>query len=326
MADVATRVGVSAITVSRAFKAPDKVTPDLKARIEAVANELGFVPNRAASALASARSMNVAVLIPSLTNAVFVDTVASINAVLRPRDYQILIGVSDYSAEEEERLLRAYLQYMPDGVLMTGLDHTAETWALLKRWKVPTVHMMELSTAADINCVGFSQEAAGQALTDHLLARGCRRIAYVGAQMDPRTLARCQGYRRALTRAGLYDPGRELLVPTPSSIGLGGELLERLLAQVPDVDAAFFCNDDLAQGALYRCARLGIAVPDRIAVAGFNDLPASAWTVPTLTTINTPRRIIGREAAAMLLALIDGDAPQRTAIDVGFTLMARESA
>jgi LacI family gluconate utilization system Gnt-I transcriptional repressor len=77
---------------------------------------------------------------------------------------------------------------------------------------------------------------------------------------------------------------------------------------------------------LYRCARLGIAVPDRIAVAGFNDLPASAWTVPTLTTINTPRRIIGREAAAMLLALIDGDAPQRTAIDVGFTLMARESA
>ncbi|MFX8988242.1 LacI family DNA-binding transcriptional regulator, partial [Acinetobacter baumannii] len=88
---------VSAMTVSRAFKTPDRVADSLRERIQAAARELGYLPNRAASQLASARSMTIAVLIPSLTNTVFIDTVAGIHQVMHPEGYQILIGVTGYS-------------------------------------------------------------------------------------------------------------------------------------------------------------------------------------------------------------------------------------
>ncbi|HTN41291.1 MAG TPA: substrate-binding domain-containing protein, partial [Asticcacaulis sp.] len=148
----------------------------------------------------------------------------------------------------------------------------------------------------------------------------------VASQLDSRTLARGRGYRDTLVEAGLYDPKRELMVPDPSSIALGGQLLERLLLQAPDTDAVFFCNDDLAQGGLFECARRHIAVPSQLAVAGFNDLSASASTVPSLTTIGTPRFDIGVQGATMLLALIEHQKVSRASVDLGFELKPRESA
>jgi LacI family gluconate utilization system Gnt-I transcriptional repressor len=326
MADVARLAGTSMISVSRAFKKSALVTEDLRARIFEAATSLGYVPNRAASALASAQSMNIAVLIPSMTNTVFIDLLAGINEILLPRGYQVLMGVTGYSPQEEARLLRTYLEFRPDGVLLTGVDHLPAVWQLIEGLGCPTVHMMELSDRSGSYSVGLSQIEGGYAIARHLLERGYRRIGFVAAQLDPRTLARGEGYRKALDEAGLGAVRRELRVPEVSSIGLGAALLDRMLAAFPDCDAIFCCNDDLAQGALAQCRRRGIAVPAALAIAGFNDLPASAWTSPTLTTIATPRYAIGREAAAMLVDLIAGSAPASRRRDLGFTLMARESS
>ncbi len=325
MADVADRVGVSAITVSRAFKRPELVAPDLRERILGVAQAMGYVPNQAASSLASARSMTVAVVIPSMTNAVFVETLAGIHDALHPRGYQLLIGVSHYSPVEEERLLRVYLQFQPDGILLTGNDHTAATRACLAALRSPTVHMMELLDDADSYSVGCSQFEGGRMMARHLLDRGYRRIGFAAVQLDPRTLARLEGYRQALRDAGLYDARREWLVPDPSSISLGAAMLDRMVAEKTDCDAVFFCNDDLAQGALFQCQRRGIRVPEELAIGGFNDLAASAWTTPTLTTVATPRYGIGRQSAAMLLDLMEGREPASRRLDLGLTFIARES-
>lgn len=325
MADVAERAGVSAITVSRAFKRPELVAPDLRTRILEVAQGMGYVPNQAASALASARSMTVAVLIPSMTNTVFVETLAGIHDVLHPRGYQLLIGVSHYSPVEEERLLRAYLQFQPDGILLTGNDHTAATQTYLAALRSPTVHMMELLDDPDRYSVGCSQFEGGHLMTRHLLERGYRRIGFAAVQLDPRTLARLDGYRQALREAGLYDPRRVLQVPEPSSLSLGAAMLDRIVDGEVDCDAMFFCNDDLAQGALYQCQRRGVRVPERLAIAGFNDLAASAWTTPALTTVATPRYEIGRESAAMLLELMEGRKPKSRRLDLGLRFVGRES-
>jgi len=324
--DIAQRVGVSSITVSRAFRRPEKVSEEVRERIHKVASEMGYVSNRAASALASARSMNIAVLVPSLGNSVFVDTLSGIEKVLRPNGYQMLLGISHYSSEEEEALVRAYLAFDPDGILLTGLNYRETTRRLLEYAKIPVVHMMELSDRNGVYSVGFSQEAAAEAMTEHFIQKGHRRIAFVASQLDSRTLARNRGYRDTLLKAGLYDPKRELLVPDPSSVALGGILLNRILQQSPDIDAVFFCNDDLAQGALFECLRRGIKVPDQLAVAGFNDLPASACTVPSLTTVATPRYEMGVQAATMLVALIEKQAVVRSSIDLGFELKRRDSA
>lgn len=325
MADVAERAGVSAITVSRAFKRPELVAPELRAHILDTAQSMGYVPNQAASSLASARSMTVAVLIPSMTNMVFVETLAGIHDVLHPRGYQILIGVSHYSPVEEERLLRTYLQFQPDGILVTGNDHTATTLRYLAALRSPTVHMMELLDDPDSYSVGCSQFEGGLMMTRHLLERGYRRIGFVAVQLDPRTLARLEGYRQALRDAGLYDPAREWQVPEASSISLGAAMLDRIVEEKTDCDAVFFCNDDLAQGALFQCQRRGIRVPEQLAIGGFNDLAASAWTTPTLTTVATPRYAIGRHSAALLLDLMEGREPATRRRDLGLTFVARES-
>ncbi len=323
--DIASKVGVSTITVSRAFRTPNKVAPKVRDRILKTAQRMGYVISRAASSLASARSMNIAVIVPSLSNTVFVDILAGVEKILRPRGYHLLLGVSNYSPEEEEALVRAYLAFDPDGILITGMNYRDATRRLIDQVKTPVVHMMELSEKKGIHSVGFSQEAAGEAITDHLLTRGRTKIAFVASQLDSGTLARHKGYRERLERARLYDPKRELLVPDKSSIALGGELLGRLLEQAPDVDAVFFCNDDLAQGGLFECLRRNISVPQRLAVAGFNDLPASACAVPSLTTIATPRFEIGVRSAEMLLEMMEGRSVSPCKIDLGFELKARQS-
>ena len=131
-----------------------------------------------------------------------------------------------------------------------------------------------------------------------------RRVAFLGAQLDPRVMQRLAGYRRVLQAHGLHDARLEWLDPAPSSIALGAQMIERLLAAQPEVDAVFCCNDDLAQGALLALWRRGIAVPERLAVAGFNDLAGSDQWLPPLTTVRTPRAEIGARAAQMLVALL----------------------
>lgn len=325
MQQVAQAAGTSMISVSRAFKGASTVSPALRERIEKVAAELDYVPDRAASALASSRSMNIAVLIPSLTNMVFVEILAGINQILAPQGYQVITATSLYSPTEELRLLRSLLAFRPDGVLLTGLEQAPATLALLDAAACPSVHMMALSQTPARYCVGFSQQEAGAEIAAHLLKRGYQNIGFVAAQLDPRTMARGEGFQNTLRQAG-RSAVRTLMVPEASSIALGGVLVARMLAHYPDTDALFFCNDDLAQGALFYCQRHGIKVPEQLALVGFNDLPASACTSPALSTVATPRYEVGKQAATMLLNLMSGQTPPAHSLDLGFTLHVRETS
>ncbi len=326
LSDVARAAGVSPITASRALRGERGVAQDLVQRVKDAAQQLGYVPDPAARALASQRSVQVPVLVPLLSNALFVDVLDAVHRTLFPHGYQALIGVTHYDPVEEEQLLRTYLAHRPAGLLVTGFDRTEAARQLIAASGVPCVHLMEMTSAPGVYCVGFSQQDAGHAMTAHLLERGRRRVAFVAAQLDPRTMQRAEGYRRCLRAAGLYDPRLELLSPEPSSIRLGGELLQELLRTRPEVDAVFFCNDDLAQGGLLAAQRLGLAVPGRVAIAGFNDLAGSDQMPPPLTTVRTPRSAIGEASARMLLALMKGEAPAQNSVDLGFELMARESS
>ncbi|MDO9572138.1 MAG: LacI family DNA-binding transcriptional regulator [Hydrogenophaga sp.] len=326
LSDVARAADVSPITASRALRGERSVAPELVERVKQAAEQLGYVPDPAARALASQRSNQVPVLVPLLSNALFVDVLEAVHSTLLPQGFQTLIGVTHYSPEQEEQLLRSYLAHRPAGLLLTGFDRTEAARQLIAGSGVPCVHLMELTRAHGVYCVGFSQVDAGHAMTRHLLQRGRQRIAFVAAQLDPRTMQRAEGYRRCLREQGVYDARLELLSPQPSSMRLGGELLQDLLRNHLDVDAVFFCNDDLAQGALLAALRLGIDVPGRLAVAGFNDLSGSDQMVPPLTTVRTPRGTIGEASARMLLGLMRGELPAQHSLDLGFELVVRGSS
>jgi LacI family gluconate utilization system Gnt-I transcriptional repressor len=325
LADVAQAADVSPITVSRALRGERAVDPELVARVQAAAGRLGYVPDPAARALASRHGNQIALLVPLLSNALFVDLVEAAQRTLTRAGYQTLIGVTHYDATEEEQLLRGQLLHRPAGMLVTGLDRSDAARSLIAGSGVPCVHLMEMSSATGVHSVGLSQAEASIAMTGHLLQRGRRRIAFAAAQLDPRTMQRLEGWRQVLRVEGLYSPTLEWLHPAPSSIALGGVLFEQIMGQTPPVDAIFFCNDDLAQGALLAALRLGIPVPQRVAVAGFNDLTGSDQMLPPLTTVRTPRAEIGTAAASMLLALMRGEPVGTPCVDLGFELVVRAS-
>lgn len=328
LSDVARAAGVSPSTVSRALRGERSVDPALIERVTATSRLLGYVPDPAARALASQRSDHVAILIPLLSNALFVDLLEAAQTTLRAAGYQTLMGVTHYDASEEEQLLREQLLHRPAGLLVTGLDHNDATRKLMESSQVPCVHLMDLPSGDSSEgpyCVGFRQTQAGAAMTRHLLSKGHRRIAFAAAQLDPRVMQRLYGWRSALQEAGLYEATLEWLNPAPSSLALGGVLFEQIMRQQSAVDAIFFCNDDLAQGALMAALRLGIAVPERVAIAGFNDLTGSDQMLPSLTTVRTPRAQIGQAAAQMLLALMRGEEPEMARLDLGFEIIQRQS-
>jgi len=325
IADVAKRAGVSSITVSRALRDPARVSPELRRQIEEAVRELNYVPDQHARALASARTEVIGVIIPSLTNNVFADVLRGIYDSVSQTPHQVQLGNSRYSPIEEERLLGTFLSQRPAAMIVAGIDQTARSRKLLESAGCPVVQIMELGEEPIDMMVGFSHRAAARLVTTHLIEAGYRRIGFLGARMDPRTQRRLEGYRAALMEAGLYDAERLTTTPTPSSVTLGRDLLRDLLARKPDTDAVFCINDDLAIGALFECQSAALTVPERIGIAGFNDLEMMAAAWPALTSVRTPRYEIGQRAVEMARAAIAGKRPAERVVDVGVALQVRAS-
>ncbi len=325
IADVARLAGVSAITVSRALREPDRVSEDLRRQIGAAVAELGYVPDPNARALASSRADVIGVLVPSLTNSVFAEVVRGIYDGLADRRFQIQMGNTHYSGLEEERLLQVFLGQRPAALIVAGRDQTPAARKLLADAGCPVVQIMDIDDEPLDMMIGFSHFEGGRTATEHMIARGYRRIGFIGARMDPRSQRRLAGYRAAMEAAGLHDTRLVTTTPIPSSVSMGGELLRDALARVPTLDGVFCNNDDLALGVLFECQRAALDVPRRIGICGFNDLEMMRVAYPPLTSIRTHRYDIGRRAVGLVLARLAGEDCGPTPIDVGFDLKPRES-
>ncbi len=323
--DVAAAANVSAITVSRALRNPELVSPSVRNHVLRIVEEMGFVPNPAASALASKKADVLGVLIPSVTNNVFAEVLRGIYAAAAHSRYSIQLANTHYSGLEEEKLLRLFISQRPAGLIVTGVDQSPAARALLSGAGCPVVQIMDSEQPPVDMLVGFSHCEGAKVATSHLVGQGYRRIAFLGARMDPRTHRRLDGYSQALRQSGLFD--NELIVTThrPSSVELGCELLSELMAKKPDADAVFCNNDDIALGALFECQRRHINVPEAFGIVGFNDLGAVGFSHPPITTIRTFRDTIGHKAVEMLLSRIEGKSVAEPRLDVGFELMARKS-
>ncbi len=325
LADVARKAGVGAITVSRALREPERVSEDLRRQIQAAVDELGYLPDPNARALASARAEVFGVLVPSLTNNVFAEVVRGIYDSLSAGPFRIQLGNTHYSGLEEERLLQVFGPQRPAALIVAGIDQTAASRHLLEKAGCPVVQVMEIGSDPVDMMVGFSHFEGGKAAAEHLIEAGYRRIGFLGARMDPRSQRRLAGYRAAMEAAGLFDPRLVTTTPVPSSVTLGRELFRDALAKAPTLDGVFCNNDDIALGALFECHRASIAVPKTISIVGFNDLDMMEVAFPSITSVRTHRYEIGRRAVAMALAAIAGERPAERVVDLGFELRRRES-
>ena len=326
LSDVAAQANVSVVTVSRAMRMPDLVTPATRAKVTAAVEALGYVPNPAAQALASARSRIIGVVIPSLTNQIFADLLSGVMDGLDATDYTPQFVNTRYTLTGEENLLRIFSTQRPAGMIVSGVDQTAMARQILMDMGCPVVQVMETSPNPIDMIVGCDQREAGRAAVHHLIAKGYRQIGFLGARMDPRAQRRLAGYRDVMQAEGLAKG--ELLVqttPKPTSYTVGGQLLSDLLARCPDLDAIFCNNDDVALGALFECQRRGISVPEQMGIVGFNDLDVVSCSVPSITSVRTHRYQTGLTAVQMILAELRGEPGDIRSLDTGFEVIARQS-
>lgn len=302
LADVAAAAGVSKMTASRAMRGAKDVSPKTVERVRKIAADLGYMGNHVAASLANNRTDLIGVVVPSLSNIVFSEVMSGIEDAIAGTGLQPFFGVTGYDPEREYLLVRQMLSWRPAGLIVTGLDQDSQTRELLKASTTPIVQIMDTDGAPVDLCVGFSQSAAGAGMADLLLSEGRQRFGYVGCALDRDTRAakRHQGYKAALEAAD-KPVMAEAIKEARSSVADGKALTADLLTRCPDLDAIYYSNDDLAIGGLFHCMEAGIAVPDRVIVAGFNGLDLTSSLPAPIATTRTSRRDIGIEAAKAIL-------------------------
>jgi LacI family gluconate utilization system Gnt-I transcriptional repressor len=303
MKDLARALGVSVMTVSRAFKSDSAVSEATRARVLKAARESGYVLDSIAANLRTQSTNFVAVIIPSINNANFADTVDALSERLAEAGMQVLLGYSGYDTAQEEVLIEQLLRRKPDAIVVTGGRHSPQGRKLLLNAGIPVIETWDLPSDPIQHVVGFSNAAAMHGLVDHFVAKGRTRIAFVGgdANQDTRGADRRRGFVAAMERHGL-DPTRLVSAgQAPVSMREGAAAMARLLGQMPEVEAVICVSDPVAFGALTECQRRGVRVPEDIAIAGFGAFEISSVSCPTLTTIDPHPRDIGVQTANLII-------------------------
>jgi LacI family gluconate utilization system Gnt-I transcriptional repressor len=269
----------------------------------------------------------VGVIVPSLANAVFVDVLRGIHDILGAAGYRVLVANSHYSSREEEKMVRTLLTQSAEAMIITGGDQTSATQTMLQVAEIPVVQIMELLEEPLDNNVGFSHWQAGYDITQHLLEEGYGYIGFIGAHTDTRVQQRIMGYKAALEEKGRYWKNFVITTSGISSAAVGGELFKSLMETNNNVlDAVFCANDDLALGALFESQRMKIAVPDDMAICGFNDIELASLANPSLTSVYVNRYEMGIKAAEMVLKGLRNEPISEKKIDIGYEIKRRASS
>jgi LacI family gluconate utilization system Gnt-I transcriptional repressor len=327
LADVARDAGVSAMTVVRVLRDPGKVAKSTRERVAASLHKTKYTPDLVARALVSRRSGIVGAIVPTLANSLIAEVMQGMTAELASHEQQLIVGTSAYPARNEEDLVRSFLSRRVDAIYLTGTSHTHETVKLLKASGVPVVEGGNLPQTPIDLAVGLSNFVAAGSVVEHLLARYGTNLGFLGGSTtnNDRMRDRRRGFKKRLARAGA-QPDPRYIIEVPISMAGGRTGIGALLALDRPPRAVFCATDVIAAGAVLECRRRAIDVPGDIAIAGYDDLDIASELVPSLTTVRSPRYEIGRKSAQLMHLCLTGNRPQQSIFDLGFVLMARESA
>jgi DNA-binding LacI/PurR family transcriptional regulator len=307
---VAALARVSRSTVSRVVNDHPKVSPAARASVEAAIATLGYVPNAAARSLATRRGGSIALVIREpdprvLEEPFFGGVLRSIGASLREVDLQLLLLVEP--ADAWQRLERSLTGGLVEGAILLSVHAEDPLPARLVDRGLPIVLSGRPSDHADrLASVDADNVMGGRQATEHLLDTGRSRIAVVAGPEDmPVAVDRLAGYRAARQEAG--HAADVALEGQGDFTRAGGERAARqLLAAAPDLDAVVAPSDLAAVGVLRVLAAAGRAVPDDVAVTGFDDSVVAEVSSPALTSIRQPLDDLGRAMVRLLLEQVDG--------------------
>ncbi len=326
--EVAQAADVSMITVSRAINNPHQVSANTLEKVNAAIQALGYVPNLMAGGLRSSRSYLVMALVPTIAGSLFGGMLQALTESLEAKGYQLMVGQIGYAqaheTSREDALLRAIIGRRPDGIVLTGIMHSEQGRQLLKSSGIPVVETWDSTPTPIDMLLSLSHDAIGRAVCDYLHEAGKTRCAILTGD-DERALRRADGYRRRARELGLSEPLVHP-VPAPTTHAQGRQGLGEILAKDPSIQAVFCTSDMMAVGVITEAVARGLSLPGRLAVMGFGDMDIAASMTPSLTTVRVDGAAIGAAAAEMIAARANGRAPARPVVDIGFTIVRRQSA
>lgn len=310
--DVANRAGVSAATVSRLVNDTGRVSDETAERIRAVIDELGFRPNAVGRSLKNNRTRSLGVVIPSLSNPVFAEAVAGINAEARSQDYTLMFTSTDYTTDEEIRTVNLLLDYRVDGMILTVANpRQCPALDLLARAGVPYVLVYNQACNDGHPTVTVDNIAAGREVAQKLIDLGHRQLGIVSGRFDAsdRADARRDGFINAVAEKGIEAP---LVLEVDFVVPNLEECLAPVYADLVTAPTALFCpNDLLAISVIGALGRMGVDVPNDVSVIGFDGIAVGTHLHPTLATVVQPSHEMGRAATRQLLDRLAGkDCPK----------------
>lgn len=321
--DVAEVAGVSAATVSRYLNNPGVVAAATGARIMEAIEKTGYIQNLAATALAGSRSRLIAALVPDIAQSIFNDTVEAMIDELASDGNSVMLALTGPDNHRLTREINMALARRVDAIILTGIVSDAELRTRLRSAGITVIETWGLPDDPIDVAIGFSHRAAGEEMARFLRQRGYRRPHLV-VPRSTRSERRASGFSKRWVHDGGAEPTR-LEVNVPSHFGQG-RLAFRGLADLADAPDVVVCGSDwIAQGLIVEAQAAGIRVPDQLAVTGFGNLRLAGDMRPTITSMDIDGARIAREVMRVLRARAASE-PVETRIDVGFRVIARESA
>ncbi len=338
---VAARAGVGRGTVSRVINASPLVSPETKAAVERAIADLGYVPNRAARALAGNRNDAIALVIPEAETRLFAepyfsDIIRGVDAALADTEMQLLLTLSR-TPRERKRLTQFLTAHRVDGVLLVSVHEDDPLPDLLEHIHMPAVLSGRRFGRESVSYVDSDNTGGARAATGHLLGQGRRAVATITGPLDM-YVARCRldGYREALDDARRAAAGGATGHSAGADEGLtasgdfteegGLRAMREILERRPDVDGVFAASDVMAVGALRALRQAGRRVPDDVGLIGFDDSVIARHTDPPLTSVRQPIQEMGRTMARVLLEQIGAGSATRRHVILDTELVRRQSA
>jgi DNA-binding LacI/PurR family transcriptional regulator len=304
--DIAKAAGVSHSTVSRALSDSPLVSDETKARIQRLAQEMGYSPNTLARSLVTRQTYTIGVVVTTIADPFVAEVVQGIEATAHDYNYTVILCSSGAQPEREIAAVEMLRSKRVDGVIVTSSRIGALYLEHLERIGAPIVliNNHNESSGRYTFTITVDNRHGGYLATEHLVQLGHRRIAYVTAPADHSSdLDRMAGYRQALIAGGI-EPDPALIVPGNGRAD-GGEQALPALIELSEPPSAVFCyNDMTAIGLMHAARQVGLSVPGDMAVVGFDDIPFASYFYPPLTTIAQPKIEMGRLAMKMTLSLM----------------------
>lgn len=329
--DIAGKLGISITTVSRGLAGYDDVAAETRQRILETASDLGYRPNLLARRLQKRRTDTLGFIMPTFgprfSDPFFSEFIAGIGNEAAEQEYDLLVSThAPESEEEKQAYARATQRGWVDGLIVIRTRKNDSRILHLHEHNFPFVVFGRTDVPFEYPYVDEDGVAGMQLLVQHLADLGHRRIGFI---MPPAGLMfsqyRLQGYYETMAANNL-PVVPEWIVEGDLTQRSGAEAAQQLLAVTPQVTAVICGNDLMAMGAINQIQQAGLTVGVEMAVAGFDDIPSSAFVNPPLTTLHQPIYDIGRQTCAMLIDIVNGRAPQNQRVLLTPTLIVRASS